>query len=119
MEDSNKQSIKNKSDENNNQTNFKKLGVPGSIIIGNHTYTFKEPHKSNIDIFTYRCQKYSCRIPINITRDNINTIINKNPNENIEYTLKKEHKCKMGNTKIVESSNNCDTEEEIIKMQNL
>ena len=116
MEDNNKQSVKSQMEEKIKQTVYQKLGVPGSIVIGDYTYTFKEQQKTDHNIFTYRCQKYSCRVPINITRDNLNKIINKNNNNNdIEYVLKKEHKCKSENEKKTESINNCDTEEEIIK----
>lgn len=115
MEDNNSKLDKSKREEKNNQTAYQRLGVPGSIVIGEHSYTFKEQQKTDKNIFTYRCQKYSCRVPINIDRDNINKIINKNSSDNIEYIIKKEHKCKPKNEKKTKSSINCDIEEEIIK----
>ena len=53
---------------------YEKLGIPGQIKIGDYTYIYKSQLKSNVDTFTYRCQKWDCRIPINITRENIKKI---------------------------------------------
>ena len=53
------------------QTIYNKLGVPGTIQIGDKTYVFKEELKSIENTFTYRCKKFSCRIPININLENL------------------------------------------------
>ena len=49
---------------------YEKLEVPNSIVIGDYTYVFKEQFKSDKNMLTYRCQKYNCRVPINITKQN-------------------------------------------------
>ena len=56
---------------NPKQTKYNLIKIPGSIQIGNKTYVFKEELKSAKDTFTYRCKKFSCRIPITITRKNL------------------------------------------------
>lgn len=89
MEDNDKQIEINQKEGKNKKATYQKLGVPGSIVIGEYTYIFKAQQKNDYNIFTYRCQKYSCRVPIKIERDNINKIINKHINDEIEYILKR------------------------------
>lgn len=61
-----------KSIKNKKSTKYNFLDIPGSIQIGNKTYVFKEQLKSDKNAFTYRCKKFSCRIPITINRENLN-----------------------------------------------
>ena len=53
------------------QTIYNKLGIPNTIQIGDKTYVFKEELKSIKNTLTYRCKKFSCRIPITINRENL------------------------------------------------
>ena len=46
------------------------MDISGQLQIGKYKYTFKDQSKSDSNLFTYRCQKWDCRIPININREN-------------------------------------------------
>jgi hypothetical protein len=99
---------------------YEKLEVPNSIVIGDYTYVFKEQFKSDKNMFTYRCQKYNCRVPINITKQNLNKITDHENKDNIDYIIKKEHICLKDNLIKIEKSDNCSSEEELIsKAKNL
>jgi hypothetical protein len=115
--DKNKINIeKNNDNELASMTIYNKLKVPGIIKIGDYYYAFKEQLKSNKNLFTYRCRIFKCRVPIHISKDNLEKIENKNNTENIEYTLLKEHKCKVEkDNNISEIPEKCDTEKQIIK----
>ena len=113
------------SDNNDNNTNnsitnvgkktiYSKLGVPGSIILDNKTYIFKEKLKSVNDTFTYRCKNFKCRVPIRITFDNLKKINDKNNKDKIEYISNKPHKCNSEVNLIKEDPEKCATNEEII-----
>lgn len=96
------------------------MDIPGQIQIGKYKYTFKDQSKADANLFTYRCHKWECKIPINITRENINKINNKNNNDNIEYLIKKDHKCKLIDNIKVEKAENCNSEKKLlIKAENL
>ena len=97
-----------------NKTKYQQLDIPGSIKIGVYTYIFKDKSKTNNNIFFYRCQKTNCRITIEISRDNIKKIINKNPNTEIIYKQKNEHKCIIIDNQKTEKIEECNTEDEII-----
>ena len=106
--------------EPKHKTKYEKLDIPGQIQIGKYKYTFKDQSKADPNLFTYRCQKWECKIPININRENINKINIKNNNENTEYIMKKEHKCKLIDDIKIEKAENCNSEEELtIKAENI
>ena len=97
-----------------NETKYSKLNIPGSIQIGQFTYTFKEQLKSDENKFTYRCKKFICRIPITIDRLNLNKIKNPNNKKEIEYIIKKNHKCDKKDVVQLENAEKCISEEELI-----
>ena len=79
MEDSNrknqnlvpeKNSIPKDYKEQKHKTKYEKLSVPGRIQIGKYKYTYKDQSKADPNIFKYRCQKWDCKIPISINREN-------------------------------------------------
>ena len=106
--------------EQKHKTKYEMLNIPGQIQIGIYKYTYKDQSKADPNVFTYRCQKWDCKIPISINRENINKINNKNNNDTIEYIMKKEHKCKLLDNIKVEKIENCDSEKElIIRAENL
>ena len=92
---------------------YEKLDVPKSGIFGQYTYMFKEQYKSDSNKFSYRCQKYNCRIPINITRDELNKIKDINNKKDIKYMIKKDHVCKKDNLEKIEKAENCLSEKEL------
>ena len=38
---------------------------------------YKDQSKEDKNVFTYQCQKWDCKIPININRENLNKIKDK------------------------------------------
>ena len=124
MEDSNRKnqnlvpennSIPEDYKEHKHKTKYEKFNIPGHIQIGKYKYTYKNQSKADPDIFTYRCQKLDCKIPISINRENLNKINNKSIKDTIEYIMKKEHKCILLDNTKVEKIENCDSEKELIK----
>lgn len=92
---------------------YEKLDVPKSIIFGQYTYVFKEQFKSDSNKFSYRYQKYNCRIPITITRDELNKIKDTNNKEDTKYMIKKDHVCKKNNLEKIEKADKCLSEKEL------
>ena len=97
------------------KTKYQLYNVPKSIVIGEYTYVFKDKLKSEPNFYTYRCQKYSCRIPININNNNLDKLQDKDNKEDIKYIIKKEHTCKKDINIITETPDKCSTEDDIIK----
>ena len=97
-----------------NETKYSKLNIPGSIQIGQYTYTFKEQLNSDENKFTYRCKEFSCPILITIDSLNLNKIINPNNKEDIEYIIKNIHKCDKKDEVQLENAEKCNSEEELI-----
>ena len=54
-----------------------KLEIPGKIKIGKYEYIFKNNFKNNPELFTYRCSKINCRITINIDKQNLKKIFDR------------------------------------------
>ena len=104
-------------DENNKNTRYGKLNVPGQIKIGEYLYTYKDQFKSDKNMFTYRCHKSNCMIPININLENIDKIKDENNKEPINYIIKKEHKCNS-NEIHQEDASRCNTETILLKKAN-
>ena len=104
----------NSSTGNKKITNYEKLKVPGSIQIGKYTYIFKEQLKSDPNKFSYRCKKFCCRIPITINRENLKKINDPKNTLEIEYILKKNHKCETSDEKKIEIPDKCSTEEDLL-----
>jgi hypothetical protein len=86
--------------------------VPGSIIINNKTYIFKEKLKSEKDTYTFRCKIFKCLVSIKINKENLNKISDKNYKRKIEYISKKPHKCKSEDAIKKETSEKFITHEE-------
>ena len=104
-------------DEIYKKTKYEKLNVPGQIKIGDYLYTFKDQFKSDKNMFTYRCHKSNCVVPININIENINRIKDESNIEPINYIIKKEHKCHLNEIQK-EDSSQCNTETILIKKAN-
>lgn len=49
---------------------------------------YKNQSKAEENLFTYRCQTWNYKIPININRVNLNKIKDKDINKKIEYKKK-------------------------------
>mgnify|MGYP003571360205 CR=1 FL=1 len=94
--------------------------MPGSIIIDNKTYIFKEKLKSEKDTYAYRCKIFKCRVPIKINKENLNKISDKSYKGKIEYIAKKPHKCKSEDAIKKETSEKFTThKEELNKGKNI
>ena len=78
-------------EQNNKDTNtkektlYEKLGIPGKIKIGKYEYIFKNNFKNDHELFTYRCSKTNCRITINIDKQNLEKILDKENTKQIEF----------------------------------
>ena len=79
---------------------IKEDDIPKSIQIENYNYNFKQKKANNF--YAYRCKHRKCGVLISIDENNLLKIINKKPNETIEYekTSKKDHDCDANNAKV-------------------